>query len=279
MVEPVPLTDLTRPLRVGIVGLGSIGLVVAQALDRGMPGLVLAAVSASDQASARDKVSILRCAPRVCTAPDLAGLVDVVVEAVPTAAVAVVIGPAIEAGRTVIACSSAALLTHPALIGRARETGARILVPSGAILGLDALRAAAEGRIEGVTLETRKPPAGLAGAPHLIATGVDLAGLAEPKLVFEGDALAAALGFPANVNVAASLALAGVGAERTQVRIWADPTIARNVHTITVVAESACFTMSIEGLPSRSNPKTSEMTAQSVIACLRRLTATLVVGS
>ncbi len=269
----------TPNLRVGIAGLGSIGLSVARALDGGIAGLSLVAVVEPNREAAGQKVSGLRSRPRVCTANELAELVDVIVEAVPAAAVPTVVGPGIEAGRLVIACSSAALLTNPALIERAHRTGARIIVPSGAILGLDALRAAAEGRIDAVTLETRKPPGGLAGAPHLRAKAIDLVGLAEPRLVFDGNALEAALGFPANVNVAASLALAGIGAERTRVRIWADPTIERNLHTITVEADSARFQMSVEGLPSPSNPKTSQMTAYSVISCLRRLTSTLTVGS
>jgi len=153
------------------------------------------------------------------------------------------------------------------------------VVPTGALLGLDAVRAAAEGPVDSITLETRKPPAGLAGAPYLRAHGIDLTGLAEPRLVFAGTALAAAAGFPANVNVAAALALAGIGPLRTQVEIWADPGIDRNIHTIRVEAAAARFTMRIENVPSADNPRTGRLTPLSVLACLRSLVSVLRVGS
>ncbi|HST75865.1 MAG TPA: aspartate dehydrogenase domain-containing protein, partial [Acetobacteraceae bacterium] len=89
----------------------------------------------------------------------------------------------------------------------------------------------------------------------------------------------AAAGFPANLNVAAALALAGVGPMRTKVEIWADPSVTRNTHTIRVEAASARLTMTIENVPSRENPRTGKITALSVLACLRGLVSTLKVGS
>ena len=106
-----------------------------------------------------------------------------------------------------------------------------------------------------------------------------LDGLAAPLLVFEGDALEAAAAFPANANVAAALALAGVGPERTMVRIWADPTVERNIHTVRVDADAARLTLTVENLPSESNPRTSRLSALSVLACLRGLVSPLKAGS
>jgi aspartate dehydrogenase len=97
--------------------------------------------------------------------------------------------------------------------------------------------------------------------------------------VFRGNARDAAAGFPANFNVAAALALAGIGPERTTVEIWADPTVTRNTHTIRVEAAAARFTMTIEGAPSEANPRTGQLTPLSVLACLRGLTASLKIGS
>jgi len=165
------------------------------------------------------------------------------------------------------------------LVARARATGARVVVPTGALLGLDAVRAAAEGPVESVTMVTRKPPGGLAGAPYLKQHGIEVSGLTEPLKVFEGNALDAAAGFPANVNVAAALALAGIGPMRTRVEIWADPCVTRNTHTIQVEAEAARFTMTIENVPSEANPRTGKLTALSVLTCLRGLVSTLKVGS
>src|SRR5204863_6065170 len=96
--------------------------------------------------------------------------------------------PAIEAGRMLVALSAGALLDHMELIERAAQTGARILVPTGALIGLDAVRAAAEGIIGSVKLVSRKPPSGLVGAPYLEARGISLAGLGKPLKLFEGSA-------------------------------------------------------------------------------------------
>jgi aspartate dehydrogenase len=165
------------------------------------------------------------------------------------------------------------------LVRRAQETGARIVVPTGALLGLDAVRAAAEGPVQSITIESRKPPRGLEGAPYLVQHAIDVGAISKPTRVFEGNAFDAAAGFPANVNVAAALALAGIGPTRTRVEIWADPTIDRNTHTIRVEAEAARFTMTIENVPSPENPRTGQITALSMLACLRGLVSTLKVGT
>jgi aspartate dehydrogenase len=108
--------------------------------------------------------------------------------------------------------------------------------------------------------------------------GISVAGLSAPKRVFAGTAREAALGFPANVNVAAALSLAGIGPDRTTIEIWADPTVTRNCHSIEVVSDAATFTMAIENVPS-DNPKTGRITAQSVLAALRKLNAPLRIGT
>jgi aspartate dehydrogenase len=171
------------------------------------------------------------------------------------------------------------LIDHMHLVDRARATGARIVVPTGALLGLDAVRATAEGKIASVRIVTRKPPAGLAGAPLLVQRGISVDGLAEPLRVFEGSAREAIAGFPANVNVAVALSLAGIGPDATRAEIWADPGVTRNTHTIIVKSDSSDLTMTIENIPSEENPRTGRITALSVLAALRRLTAPLVVGS
>jgi aspartate dehydrogenase len=203
----------------------------------------------------------------------------VVVECAPAAVFRAVAEPAIEAGRIFMPVSVGQLLEQSDLTLRAERRGARIIVPTGALLGLDAVRAAAEGDIRAVTMITRKPPKGLAGAPYLEERGIDLEALVEPLKVFEGSAREGARGFPANVNVAAALSLAGIGPDGTRLEIWADPHVTRNVHRIVVEADAARFEMQIENVPTAENPRTGRITALSAIAALRRLTATLVVGS
>jgi aspartate dehydrogenase len=269
-----------RETTVAIAGFGAIGATVAERLDRGIEGLSLVAVSARDPEAARARMAhrLARPVP-VVPLPELAERAEIVVECAPAAVFRDVAEPAVRRGRIFLPLSVGALLDHLDLVELARTTGARILPPTGALLGLDAVRAAAEGTIRSVTMETRKPPAGLAGAPHLVARGIDLSGLAEPLLVFDGTAREGARGFPANVNVAAALALAGIGPDRTRLRIWADPTVTRNTHRIEVEAEEASFTMTIANVPSAENPRTGRLTALSVVAALRRLTAPFSVGT
>ncbi len=137
----------------------------------------------------------------------------------------------------------------------------------------------AEGEITRVVLETRKPPKGLMGAPHRAENRIDISDLSEPLQVFHGTAREAAIGFPANVNVAAALALAGVGPDRTEVTVWADPGIDRNIQSVTITSDSGEATMTMRNVPSPENPKTGRIVAQSVFATLRRMTATLTAGS
>jgi aspartate dehydrogenase len=151
-------------------------------------------------------------------------------------------------------------------------------VPTGALLGLDAVAAAAEGTIHSVRMITRNPPNGLAGAPYLVRNKISVDGLNAAKCVFSGTARDAAAGFPENVNVVAALSLAGIGPDRTTIEIWADPAVRRNCHNIEVDADSACFSLAIENIPSE-NPKTGRITALSVIAALRKLNAPLRVGT
>ncbi len=152
-------------------------------------------------------------------------------------------------------------------------------MPTGAILGLDVVRALARGAVEEARIVTRKGPRGLAGAPYLVAKGIDPLALREPTLVFSGTAREAIAGFPANVNVAVALSLAGVGIDRTICEIWVDPAEASNVHRIEVRASGTDVTMTIAGKPDPANPRTSGMTALSAVDALRRLVDPVWIGS
>lgn len=265
--------------RVGVAGLGAVGMPVVRALAAGIEGLELAAVSSRDLARARGRMADVAPGAAIVHSAALPELADIVVECVPKAAFAEVAAGAIEAGRTLVTVSGAALLVHDDLVRRASETGATIILATGALLGLDAVRAAAEGEIAEVRMITRKPPRSLEGAPYLEENGIAIDGLDAPLRVFEGTAREGAAGFPANVNVAAALGLAGIGPDRTRLEIWADPGLDRNTHQIVVDADSARLSMKIENVPSEENPGTGKITALSVIAALRGLGATLKVGS
>ena len=267
-----------KPFTVGVGGLGAIGLAVAKALDAGIPGLVLTAVSARDKASAAQRVASFKSKPAVVDLAGLAELCDIVVECCPSKEFGAIMEPAIARGRIVLPLSVGALLERGDLIEKAKATGARLIVPTGALLGLDAVRGAAEGEIRSVKMVTRKPPGGLKGAPYLAQHKIDVDGITTPTKIFDGSARDGARGFPANVNVAAALSLAGIGPDKTRLEIWADPTVTRNTHTIELDADSVRLTMTTENVPS-DNPRTGRNTPLSVIACLRGLTATLKVGT
>ena len=265
-------------LRIGIAGLGAVGLKVARRLEEGIPGLVLAAVAVRD----RDKVrrNLPGAGERIPIVPaeDLAETCDIVIECLPPQLFRGVALSVIERGKIFMPLSVGQRLEKWDLVDRAKQTGARILAPTGALLGLDAVRAAAEGTIHSVIMITRKPPGGLEGAPYLVARGISLKDLKAPIKIFDGSAREGARGFPANVNVAAALSLAGIGPDKTRLEIWADPALSRNTHRIEVDADTARFSMMIEGIPSE-NPRTGRIVPLSVIAALRGLVAEIKVGT
>jgi aspartate dehydrogenase len=265
--------------KIGIAGLGAIGRAVARKLHSGaIPRAELAGVAVGNRAKAEAFLIEIGCKAPVMTIEDLARASDLVIECAPSAAMASIATPVLSAGKKMMVLSAGMLLQHPELREIAERHGGQIIVPTGALIGLDAVTAAAESEIHSVSMVTRKPVKGLLGAPYLIEHGVDISRIREPLRIFKGNARDAARGFPENVNVVAALSLAGIGPDRTTIEIWADPALTRNTHRITVEADSARFEMAIENIPSE-NPKTGRITALSVLAALRKLTAPLRVGT
>ena len=267
-------------MRVALAGFGAIGGAVARRLlGDGIPGVRLAAVAARDREKARAALAAMNgAAVPVVSLGEIAALADLVLECAPAALMDQIAPPVLRAGKKLMVLSVGALLQHPGLVELARAHGGQIIVPTGALLGLDAVCAAAEGQIHSVQMVTRKPPRGLAGAPYLIENRIQIDDIREPLRIFSGTAREAAVGFPANLNVAVALSLAGIGPDRTRLEIWADPTVTRNTHRIQVLSDSASIDMTIENIPSE-NPKTGRITALSVIAALRKMHAPLRVGT
>ena len=213
-------------MKIALAGLGAIGGAVARrVLADGIPGIQLVAVSARDHDKARATLKAMNggAVPIVGLA-DLAGMADLVIECAPAALMDEIAQPVLRAGKKLLVLSAGALLPRPELLELAKKHGGQIIVPTGALLGLDAVCAAAEGQIHSVQMTTRKPPNGLSGAPYLVENRIQVDDVREPLRVFSGSARDAAKGFPANVNVAVALSLAGIGPDRTRIDIWADPT-------------------------------------------------------
>lgn len=265
--------------RVGLAGLGAVGRCLARRLSEGLKGYTIGAVSARREAPARAFLDEIGCSAPLVPVEALAEHAEVVVEAVPASLFRSVLEPAIDHRRDAIVLSCGALLSNWDLVDRARRTGARIHVPSGAILGLDAVQAAAQGHIHSVTMVTRKPTAGLDGAPFIREQHLDLADAPEAVLVFQGTAREAVAGFPANLNVAAALSLAGVGPDETRLEVWADPSLDRNIHTVEVDSDSAQLSLRIANIPTEENSGTGRITALSVLALLHKLQSPLRIGT
>ena len=265
---------------VGIAGCGTIGRKVATELDAGaVHGVVVGGITSRNMERAKRFAATLDCSPPVVELERLVELVDLVVEAAPASAMETIAVATLCAGKDLMALSGGALLERDDLFKLAEKNGATIYVPSGAIAGLDGVAGACAGRIDSLTMITRKPPAGLRDAPGIEVSGVDLDTVSEPTVVFEGPALEACRLFPANVNVSAALSMAGLGPQRTRIRIYADPTVNKNTHDIIVEGEFGRLSIRIENTPSDENPRTGKLSALSALATLRKITSTVQVGT
>lgn len=253
--------------KIGVVGVGALGSIVVKALMEGIEGYEF--VGVSDLKKPDLDVPFL-------STGELVEAVDIIVECLPPAAVPDLAKQVLDNGKTLILISSSALLLYPEIEDwiSASKTG-RVIVPSGAISGLDAVSALQESGMDSVTIKTTKPPKGLSGAPYVIENKIDLDSLNEAKCIFSGNAYDAAKAFPANVNVAATLSYAGAGPNRTQVEVWAAPDAKGNSHEIVVKGGSSTITSRVDNLPDPSNPKSSMLAGYSIIATLRKLSKNL----
>jgi aspartate dehydrogenase len=265
-------------IRVGVFGLGTIGRQICRAVEAGIPGISLAGGTGRDRARAEAFLATLPSKPPFLPQEELILAADLVVECATQAALQELAPKALGAGKNLIVLSCGGLLGRHDWIELAEKNRCRILVPSGAIAGLDGVKGARVGAIEAVTMESRKPPRGWAGAPYVVQKKIDLDSITTETLIFEGRATEACQAFPANVNVLAALSLAGVGPERTTIKIFAVPGLARNTHRITVEGEFGRLHIQVENVPSE-NPRTGKLSYLSAIAMLRELGATLRVGT
>lgn len=214
---------------------------------------------------------------------ELISSVDLVVESASQNAVRFIVPQALKAGCSVMVLSVGALADkelRETLFGLAKEHNCKLYFPSGAVVGIDGINSAHAAGISSVTLTTRKPPSGLMGAPYVVEHGIELEKLEKETILFEGTASEAVKAFPpANVNVAATISLAGIGFERTMVRVIADPSLSRNVHEINVEGEFGKFCTKVENLPSPENPKTSYLAALSAISTLKKILNPVQIGT
>ncbi len=252
---------------IGIAGCGAIGRGLLKAADSGALAAEVCVTSRTESSCREFLATLERPVPFLARDELIAGS-DIVVEAAGGPAVPELARQAFDAGKDLMVISVGALLDHPEIIERARQTGCRLLLPSGAIAGLDGIKSACAGEVAHVTITTRKPPHGLEGAPYLVENDISLAGLTEPKEIFSGTAREACRAFPANVNVSAAVSLAGLGPDRTRIRIIAVPGLERNCHDVEAEGEFGRLHMHIENVPTE-NPRTGRLTVLSMIRSLQ----------
>jgi len=271
-------------MRLGLIGCGSIGSTVARAIARGaVPDVRLIGLADPVSPQAAGRVAETTRCP-VC--PDVTSLLElrpaIVLEAASADAVRAYAGPVFDSGADLIVVSVGAFADagfFRGLMEHARKKGRRLLIPSGAIGGLDIIKAAAVGGLEECRLTTTKPPAALNAVPYIREHGIDLAGIRQATVVFEGTAAEAARHFPQNLNVAVTISLAGLGLERTTVRVVADPGATRNTHEVFVRGTFGEATVRLVNIPSRKNPRSSSLASYSVIATLNSISRQFQLGT
>lgn len=271
---------------IGIIGCGSIGSLLAKAIDRGEAGeadLSCLFDLKTEQAKALSE--------KLSNPTDVAVKIeeilnnkeiDLIVESASQEAVSEYAIKILESGKDLVVLSIGAF-SNDELLKKVNETaknnGQIIHLPSGAILGLDGLKAIKSAGIDKVSLKTRKPPKTLATTKFVKKNKIELSNLLKPKVIFKGTAREAVKAFPGSVNVAATLSLATIGFERTEVKVIADPSLDKNIHMVKVTGKAGEFITEARNLPSKENPKTSYLAALSVIQLIRNFSETLKIGT
>ena len=267
-------------VRVGLVGCGTIGSRLALALQRNYPNAArITVLHDVDQTRAQALSARLTAKPPLVSLPVLIRKSQLVIEAASADVAGRVVRAALRANRDVFVMSVGGLVRDRAWQRLARRSSGKVYIPSGALAGLDGVKAMAVGRITRLSLTTRKPPRALAEAPYVRARQIRLHRLTRPRLLFEGSARRVVQAFPQNTNVAAALTLAaGEAGARARIRVIADPTIRSNVHELDIQGDCGRIHCRMESRPS-ANPKTSELAVRSAVATLGRLFDPILIGT
>jgi aspartate dehydrogenase len=259
-------------MRVALLGGGTIARLVLEHRPAGIEvGALVGRHPASRGASLASEFGIPYMVGRSAL---LATRPQAVLEAASHEAVREHLVPLLEAGVHVVVLSAGALADdglRRAAEAASMRSGALFYVPSGGIGGLDALKTACLAGVDQVSIQIAKPPAAWKGIAFVEKSGVDLDRLRGPHVLFEGPAREGVPHFPQNVNIAAVLALAGIGMDRTRLKVVADPSLTLNTHTIRVSGTSGRITLVLENVPSPENPKTSWLACYSALAALQSL--------
>jgi aspartate dehydrogenase len=260
-------------MKLAILGCGNIGGAISRMIEKQGRDMRLAAVYDIDRKKAESLASKITPRPIVCK--DVDELlknkeVTLVLEAASQEAVALYGKRILQSGKSLMVMSVGAF-SDDLLLKEMREASekkkVKIYIPSGAVAGIDGLKSALIGGVEKVTLTTRKNPKNL---------DVDVK---KETVLYDGPAREGIKRYPKNVNVAATLSLAGIGLDKTILRIIADPKTEKNTHEILVKGAFGSFSVLMENTPSPDNPKTSYLAILSAMAMLKKLSETVEIGT
>jgi aspartate dehydrogenase len=269
-----------RHIKVGLIGCGSIGSVLAKYINSDKNFRLLYVLDV-ERRKCRDVLKKIKSKPRIVKTVSEMADADLIIEAASQECVK-------DYGLKILDHSDLMVMSVGAFSDtdsfekmkrKAEENGRHVYIPSGAIPGLDGIKAAGMAELEKVTLTTRKPPKSLEGAPWVVEKDISLKSIRKPMVIFEGRAKEAARWFPKSVNVSIALSLAGIGVEKTKVRVMADPFTDRNVHEIEAEGKFGNMTLRTENFPSPGNRKTSYLAALSAIATLKKLSENIQIGT
>ena len=269
-----------KPIRVGLIGCGTIGRELALFLTRRFSNRVsLRCVSEHRPEKAQALARELRCKLANTSLGHLVARSDFIIEAASAEAAGPAAALALKNNKSILVMSAGGLLKNKSWQRVLKKSSGTLWVPSGAVAGLDGLLAAREAGLKSVTLITRKPPEALQGAPYFSKKKFPKLRGQTPQCVFRGSAAQAVNGFPQNVNVAAVLSLAGIGARKTRVEIWTARGLKANSHEIRIRAASGDILIRTDNRPAPHNPKTSALAFYSAMALLRKIFSAARVGT
>jgi len=271
-----------KRLKIGIVGCGAIGSSLAKAVIKEF--FHQAELTALFDINPKESVRLARALGRprlvVPGLKELINKVDLVIEAACAISAAHIAKKTISSSRDVMIMSVGGIITdYKRLAHLAEIKNARIFIPSGAISGIDGLKAAVCGKVNRVILTTKKHPKAFLGVPYLLKRKIRLDKIKKDKVIFTGNALSAVKAFPQNINVAATLSIAGIGPKKTFIRIVASPNLTRNTHEIVVESKAARIISKTENTLHPDNPKTSYLAVLSAVVTLKQILSALRIGS
>lgn len=275
------MSEKVKKLRIGIVGCGAIGSSLAKAIISDFSDKAeLISLYDIDMQRAYNLSSNLDKKLAALNLEDLINKVDLVIEATRADTAFETVKKVISFSKDIMIMSVGGIVQHyKELRAQAEERGVRIFIPSGAICGIDGLKASGCSKINKVILTTKKPPKAFLGVPYVLKNKIHLENIVKDTVIFEGNALQATMAFPQNINVAATLSLAGIGPENTLVRIVASVDTKSNVHEIEIDSDAGRITVRSENVVHPDNPKTSYLAVLSAIATLKQILDPVKIGT